>query len=63
MTSHGAEGPSASDMTDAEEEVAGPDWEHPLTRLMLLLEIAGAPSLLNAAATQAQPPPAPGPGA
>ena len=51
MTSYGAENPALTAPVESEPSVAvaESDWEHPLTRLMLLLEIADTPTLLDAA--------------
>lgn len=55
MTSYGAENPALTAPVESEPSaaVAESDWEHPLTRLMLLLEIADTPTLLSAVSQQA----------
>ena len=44
VTTQGAESPAGAAAVDDE---TAPDWDHPLTRLMLLLEIADGPDWLR----------------
>ncbi|MFG3259621.1 hypothetical protein [Streptomyces sp. NPDC048172] len=44
MTTQGAESPLGAGAVDDE---TAPDWDHPLTRLILLLEIADGPDWLR----------------